>query len=510
MTMTDRENLPAVINQQVVVHTGQRGSLVMRGLVAVQVSKAILLRKDEEDQSINRIRKAAEQGDQHAQRQLGNMYWSGDGVEQDDEQAKHWLLKAAENGMPEAQHDLAYILHESGEDDERADGMRWLITAAEQGYGPALPLCADMQEDFDLSDEQRDEFYKRAFAWYEERAEQGDAEMQYECACLILTENMNIESWGADREKGLYWLEAAAEQGYRQACRKLGMKLLKDEGRDGSTHQGIHWLERAAELGDVWACEELGALYLLGHAYGFFTRNYRNPLPKLLEPNSKIAVEWYERAISLGSRSAAYKLGQLYLVGEHLPQDLAAAERWLLHSANAGNGSAQIALGVEYATGIHFKQNADAAIHWLTEASKDMELAALRLGEIYRNGEIVPRNSEKAIEWFTNAAERIFAQLPAMKALGAMYASGEAGTIDLKTANEWYGRVVQICEEKLSEGLPNPSRYAFEVAELYDVGAGVQRNIEKAINLYTQAARKGHTKAIERLHELGINWKTSQ
>ena len=46
MTMTDREKLPAVINQKVSVHTGQNGSLVMRGLVAVQESKALTLTKD--------------------------------------------------------------------------------------------------------------------------------------------------------------------------------------------------------------------------------------------------------------------------------------------------------------------------------------------------------------------------------------------------------------------------------------------------------------------------------
>jgi hypothetical protein len=44
--MIDRENLPAVISQQVAVHSGQRGSLVIRGLVAVQESKALALTKD--------------------------------------------------------------------------------------------------------------------------------------------------------------------------------------------------------------------------------------------------------------------------------------------------------------------------------------------------------------------------------------------------------------------------------------------------------------------------------
>ena len=157
-------------------------------------------------------------------------------------------------------------------------------------------FCANTGEEFDLADEHCEELFEKAFAWYEERAEQGDVEMQYEYALL----HLNNANWCAGREKGMYWLKGAAEQRYRPACHRLGLELLKAKGKDGSTHQGIRWLERAAELGDEGACRELGALYLLGHANGLYSRNDPKPPVKLLEPNSNIAVKWYERAISLG------------------------------------------------------------------------------------------------------------------------------------------------------------------------------------------------------------------
>ncbi len=45
MNMTDRKHLPAAINQKVAVHVEQRGSLVVRGLVAIEESKRLAVTK---------------------------------------------------------------------------------------------------------------------------------------------------------------------------------------------------------------------------------------------------------------------------------------------------------------------------------------------------------------------------------------------------------------------------------------------------------------------------------
>lgn len=58
-------------------------------------------------------RKAAEQGHAEAQFRLGAMYFSGDGVPQDDAGALKWYRMAAEQGHAEAQADLTYM-YENG------------------------------------------------------------------------------------------------------------------------------------------------------------------------------------------------------------------------------------------------------------------------------------------------------------------------------------------------------------------------------------------------------------
>ena len=49
------------------------------------------------------VRKAAVQGDARAQYALGEMYYRGNGVEQDMSKALEWFEKAARQGHPEAQ-----------------------------------------------------------------------------------------------------------------------------------------------------------------------------------------------------------------------------------------------------------------------------------------------------------------------------------------------------------------------------------------------------------------------
>ena len=50
-------------------------------------------------EAVSWYRKAAEQGNVHAQSNLGNMYANGKGVPQDYAEAARWYRKATEQGM---------------------------------------------------------------------------------------------------------------------------------------------------------------------------------------------------------------------------------------------------------------------------------------------------------------------------------------------------------------------------------------------------------------------------
>lgn len=83
-------------------------------------------------------RKAAEQEFLPAQRLLGKLYISGEGVPKDFIEAGKWFKLAAEQGDADAQYNLG-VMHENGEgfQENIAEAAKWYQKAAEQGHGDA-------------------------------------------------------------------------------------------------------------------------------------------------------------------------------------------------------------------------------------------------------------------------------------------------------------------------------------------------------------------------------------
>lgn len=86
----------------------------------------------------------AEQGDMHAQSNLGFMYEYGQGTARDEQQAVHWYRRSAMNGLAVAQLNLAQMYANGG--GIREDPLRaayWLRQAAEQGLADAQYQLAE-------------------------------------------------------------------------------------------------------------------------------------------------------------------------------------------------------------------------------------------------------------------------------------------------------------------------------------------------------------------------------
>jgi hypothetical protein len=86
----------------------------------------------------------AEQGDMHAQSNLGFMYEYGQGTARDEQQAAHWYQQSARNGLAVAQFNLALMYANGG--GIRQDSLRaayWFRQAAEQGLADAQYQLAE-------------------------------------------------------------------------------------------------------------------------------------------------------------------------------------------------------------------------------------------------------------------------------------------------------------------------------------------------------------------------------
>ena len=120
------------------------------------------------------IFEAAEAGLPEAQFQLGQRYLEGNGVEQSDEKAFEWFLKAAEQNNGNAQFHLGrlYFLG-NGVAQDTEEGIKWFKKAADNNTGAAEYFLGMFTEDGEGGFEANEE---EAFKLYERAAKHGDGD----------------------------------------------------------------------------------------------------------------------------------------------------------------------------------------------------------------------------------------------------------------------------------------------------------------------------------------------
>lgn len=140
------------------------------------------------------------------QLQLGKLYYSGESVQQDYQEAANYFQHAAENGNIDAQMLL---------------GAMYL-----QGKGIARNL-------------------QKAKHWFEEAAEKDNPYAQNNLA------NMYLAGQGTDKDlqKGRDWLEKSANNGFSQAQYNLGLIYESGTGVNPDKEIALSWYKKAAEQG---------------------------------------------------------------------------------------------------------------------------------------------------------------------------------------------------------------------------------------------------------------------
>ena len=176
--------------------------------------------------ALKELRPLAEQGHAGAQYFMGYMYYKGQGVDQDGEEAVKWLRMAAEQGDVKSQVRLG-VMYRLGltvlKNYEEAE--KWLRMAAEQEDTKAQYNLALMY--FRGEGMQQDN--TEAVKWYRKAAELGLPRSQFRVGVMYY-EGMGVPK---DDDEAVKWVRMAAEQDYEQAQRILPILLRKkQEGSD--------------------------------------------------------------------------------------------------------------------------------------------------------------------------------------------------------------------------------------------------------------------------------------
>lgn len=207
-----------------------------------------------------------------------------------------------------------------------------------------------------------------------------------------------------------------------------------------------------------------------------------------------------------GSPEAQYNIGMMYGNGMGVPESPEDAFEWFMKSAEQGEVDAMYHVGLAYEHGWGVEQSYEEAFGWYRDAADAGEqYSCCRLGVLYEFGLGAPQSYEKALEYHMKAAEE--GDMESMWEVIHLSWSGCAdvpeGVIDGYRSEELFD-TMDLCMLGIDyyDGEFNPQSYEkaaslfkmadeegsedgrFNLAYMYEMGLGVEGDLEKAIPMY--------------------------
>lgn len=250
------------------------------------------------------ITTVANEGYDHAQWNLGEIYRTGHNVEENIAEAAKWYEMAAEQGHVDGMFQYAFIYF---------DGVGGVI-----------------------------ENEKKALEYFRRAAESGDERAEYCIGCFYEDGRGGVEQ---DYQKAYEWYMKAAEQEHAGAQFKIGWFYENGQEVEQDYAKAYEWYIKAAEQGDADAQLKIGYLYDSGQG---------------VEQDDKEAYEWYMKAAEQGNAVAQCTIGNMYENGQGVEQDLYEALNWYIKASENGLEMAINAVAWTY----HLMGEYDKALPW--------------------------------------------------------------------------------------------------------------------------------------------------
>jgi len=416
----------------------------------------------DQDRGIAWFEEAADLGDVGTQKFLGWLFNNDQGNIKDNKKSVYWYGRAAQQGDPEAQTNLGFMYHHGlGVAQDYHQAVEWYEKAARQGYANAQSDLGYMyQHGLGVETD-----YGRAYELYSAAAVQGYASAENGLGVLYFYGQGVEQSY----ERAHDWYIKAAAQGNSNAQTNLGVLYQNGFGVTLNHSEAVEWYQKAAQLGDAGAQSKLGYMHHEGLG---------------VKQSYKRAVEWYRRSADQGHARGQDNLGHAYLHGLGVAKDYRRAFQLFSAAADQNDSNAMNNLGFMYALGkgVEKDQNRAYALY-ASAAELGSHLAQSNLGGRYEDGEGAPQSDHEALLIYRTAALK--GNRAAARKLGQMYAHGRAVEKDPHEAVRWY---------RLAMGDDDTAKT--NLAFAYYSGFGVRQNVDRAIELYEEAAENGYLRAM--------------
>lgn len=257
----------------------------------------------------------------------------------------------------------------------------------------------------------------------------------------------------------------------------------KNDDAIGQTNAAKIAIEILINEADIDKDTAIEVCVAFGTAFGYVFGGEKTEAQLIEDAKAHISKKEYEEAVKLlntldakNNSEAQYLLANIYYNGIGVPVSYKKAIAYLERSGNADSLNMLARLYVE-GKGCT-KNNTKAIELWQKAAQLGSPAAEYQLGVIYLNGILgVKTDIKKAVAYIRSSAKKGFA--PAQKALSALPKEHTALSQD------------EIAElEALSDNGDIKSTYS--LANAYFKGDGVLQSKNKAIELYTKAAKEAH------------------
>ncbi len=264
-----------------------------------------------------------------------------------------------------------------------------------------------------------------AFSWYQEKAEQGDAEAQYNLGVMRET------GWSVsvDAKKAVRWYREAAKQAHADAKFRLGMLYYLGIGARQSDIKGQKWIRAAAKQNHPLA-------------KNIYQKVFGDDVPEALSP--KLVIKRV-RNVYLKNESRALAL-LTRLVNEAKRQDVQAEKqkqagtirerRVQRLTEGAAKPGFPASIDVErienvvpsFLSDTSMQGNRSSARGSVAtirgQAEKGVASAQYNLGRMYQLGDKLPADKKIALDWYEKSAKQSYADAEYRLGIALLYGVG--------------------------------------------------------------------------------------
>lgn len=443
------------------------------------------------------LKKSAQSGDIDAQKQLARRYAFGDGIPQNDAEARFWYSRAADSGDTATQIGLASLYYDGrGVGQNYNQAFIWFNRAAKAGDARALSYLAVMYDKglgVPTDAAKARENYRAA-------ADKGIDFAAFNAAVMC----RDGVGGTSDLECAAKYFFQAAKAGVPEAEFEYALALRDGRGIGKNPTEAAAWMGKSANHGFVPAFYPFGLMLESGtglaksesEAFTWFTRAVNAKSSDTPSAYYEISLMYRDgRGVSLDTKQAIARLNSIALSNQSeyaglkpkAAQDLLDIAEKLI----ASNAASDQQLAINLLNGLASNKSiqTDAALPGISLK------AAQILAKNFADGGGFGKNITQYVRFADIAAQ--LGNVDLAMDLGNRYILGNEVTRNPKTAINYFTLLTKSSNDNTKIAEAN-----YQLGIIYRDGDGVKSDFDQATKYFVLASNKGNKKAMQNVHEL--------